>query len=231
VISHGTAAALWGLRDHWPRLIEVTVTCEAGRKLAGIRPRRCRYPVAEEMTAHLEVPCTTPARTIVDMAGMLGVEPLRRMVERAAVLKRLDPEALDAAAHRARGRRGLPALRTVMAEWRTADGETPDIRSVFEARLLPLIVVGGLPRPLCNEVKWLEGQRFELDFLWEEQKLIVETDGGAAHGTPIAFRRDRHRDQVLITAGYRVPRLTWDQVTKEAPATVARIRRMLGVAA
>jgi hypothetical protein len=228
VISHGTAAALWGLRDHWPRLVEVTVTCETGRKLAGIRPRRCRYPAAEEVTTHLDVPCTTPARAIVDMAGMLGVESLRRMVERAAVLKLLDLDALNAAADRARGRRGLPALRMVMGERMTPDGKTPDVQSLFEARLLPQILADSLPRPLCNEVKWLESRQFKLDFLWEEQNLVVETDGEATHGTPVAFRRDRHRDQVLVAAGYRVARLTWEQVTRESDATVLRIRRMLG---
>jgi hypothetical protein len=227
VISHGSAAALWGLRDRWPHLIDVTVTCEAGRKLDGIRPRRCRYPTPEEVTVHELVPCTTPARTIVDLAGMVGLDPLRRLVERAAVLKLLDMPSLDAALSQASGRRGIPALRAVLEDWRTDDGKTPDVRSLFEARLLPLIVATGLPRPRCNEVKLLEGRRFKLDFLWEEQRLVVETDGEGSHRTPVAFQRDRLRDQILIAAGYRVPRVTWHHVVRETDATVERICRML----
>src|SRR4051812_25831353 len=44
VVSHGTAAAFWGLRDRWPVLIDLTVRTQRGRKLEGIRCRRCRYP-------------------------------------------------------------------------------------------------------------------------------------------------------------------------------------------
>lgn len=228
MVSHGTAAAFWGLRDAWPRLVDVTVTCEAGRKLAGIRPRRCRYPAAEEVVVRQRIPFTTPSRTIVDLAGMLGLDSTRRMVERAAVLKLLDMRSLDAALARAKGRRGIPALRAVLANWRTPDGEkTPDVRSLFEARLLPLIVAAGLPRPRCNEVKRLEGRRLELDFLWEERRLVVETDGEGSHGTPVAFQRDRWRDQVLVAAGYRVARVTWHQAVRETDATVSRICRML----
>ncbi|MGN6662594.1 MAG: type IV toxin-antitoxin system AbiEi family antitoxin domain-containing protein [Solirubrobacterales bacterium] len=50
VISHGTAAAFHGLWDKWPALIDVTVPVEAGRKIDGIRCRRCRYPLEEEVT-------------------------------------------------------------------------------------------------------------------------------------------------------------------------------------
>ncbi|HEX3735601.1 MAG TPA: DUF559 domain-containing protein [Solirubrobacterales bacterium] len=228
MLSHGSAAALWGLRDHWPRLIDVTVPCEAGRKLSDIRPHRCRYPAAEEIDVHRDVRCTTPSRTMVDCAASLSLGSIRRMVERAAVLKLFDIAALDAALHRATGRRGIPALRAVLEDWRVDGTEAPDVHSLFEARLLPLIVAADLPHPRCNAIKHVEGRRFELDFLWEAQRLVVETDGEGSHGTPVAFRRDRQRDQILIAAGYRVARLAWDHVTKEPDITVARIRRMLG---
>ena len=227
VLSHGTAAALWGLQDYWPELVDVTVTCQAGRKLAGVRPHRCRRPAPEEVTVHHDIPCTTPSRTIVDLAGMRRLEQMRRVVERAAVHKLLDLAALDASLHLAKGRRGRPTLFTVLADWRAPGGETPDVRSIFEARLLPQIVRADLPRPTCNEVKLLGGERFELDYLWEDRRLVVETDGAASHGTPVAFQRDRRRDQMLVAAGYRVARITWDHATREPDATVARIRRML----
>jgi hypothetical protein len=72
VISHGTAAALWGLRDKWSVLAEVTVPNQAGRKIDGVRCRRCRYPGVEEIVTRERVLCTNPARTMVDLAGMLG---------------------------------------------------------------------------------------------------------------------------------------------------------------
>ena len=73
----------------------------------------------------------------------------------------------------------------------------------------------------------IEGQRFEADLLWEEQRLIIETDGKETHGTPMAFERDRKRDQILIAAGYRTARVTWGQVRDEPIAVIGRIARML----
>lgn len=177
VVSHGTAAAFWGLQDKWPALIDVTVPNQRGRKIDGVRCRRCRYPGPEEVMVADGVACTTPVRTLVDMAGLLGTPSLRRLVERAAVVKKLDLAALDAAMHEARGRRGVKALARIADEWRTEDGAVPDVRSDFEALVLPRLLVRGLPRPRCNERLDLGGERLMVDFLWPAHRLVVETDG------------------------------------------------------
>lgn len=227
VISHGTAAAFWGLRDRWPVLVEVTAPNQAGRKIEGVRCRRCRYPDTEEIVVQNGVRCTSPMRTTVDMAGLLGSASLRGMVERAAVLKRLDLRALDRSLEWAQGRRGVKALRGIADEWRTEDGAIPDVRSDFEALVLPRLLAVGLPRPACNKVLAIADERMMVDFLWEEQRLIVETDGRATHATPVAFQRDRERDQILVAAGYRVARATWDQMQRDLDAVVERIGRAL----
>jgi hypothetical protein len=230
VVSHGTAAALWGLQDKWPTLIDVTVPVERGRKLDGIRCRRCRYPSLAEVAVEHGVTCTTPARTLVDLAGSYGTPSLRRLVERAAVMKKLDLVALDAALHEARGRRGIKALRAIADEWRTPDGTLPEVRSDFEALVLPRLLVRGLARPSCNVPLRLGGERLEVDFLWAAQRLVVETDGRETHETPVAFQRDRRRDQVLAAAGYRVARATWNQIHTELDAVVERIASALEIA-
>jgi len=230
IVSHGTAAAFWGLWDDRPTLIDVTVPCEAGRKIDGIRCRRCRYPQEEEVVDRAGVACTSPARTIVDLAGMVGLATLRRTVERAAVLKLLDLHALDRSRAYAKGRRGLRGLAAVLADWRTTDGAVPDVRSDFEAMVLPRLVAMGLPRPVCNKTLRVGTERLMVDFLWEEQGVVVETDGAATHQTPVAFQRDRRRDQLLVAAGYRVPRVTWNQMRRELDQVVARIARTLALA-
>jgi very-short-patch-repair endonuclease len=73
----------------------------------------------------------------------------------------------------------------------------------------------------------LDGEPVEIDLLWEEQGLAIESDGEETHGTPVAFQRDRRRDQLLGAAGYRVARVTWRQVEDETAAVVERIKRML----
>lgn len=223
VVSHGTAAAFWGLQDRWPALIDVTVPNQRGRKIDGVRCRRCRYPAPREIVAAAGVACTTPARTLVDMAGLYGTPSLRRLAERAAVRKRLDLTALDAALYEARGRRGVKALSRIADEWRTEDGAVPDVRSDFEALVLPRLLAHGLPRPSCNETLRFGGESLMVDFLWQTQRLVVETDGRETHETPVAFQRDRRRDQLLVAAGYRVARATWDQIHHEAGEVVARI--------
>ena len=227
VISHGTAAALWELRDQRPALIDVTGGRQAGRKIDGIRCRRCRYPTPEEIEVRNGLPLTSPARTLVDSAGMLGTPSLRRMVERAAVLKLLDLAALDLAIHEAQRRRGLKSLRAILGAWQTEDGSVPDLRSDFEALVLPRLLTMGLPRPACNKTLRLEGERLMVDFLWEQQRVVVETDGAGTHATPVAFQRDRRRDQILVASGYRVVRATWNQMRDESDAVVHRIARIL----
>lgn len=208
-------------------LIDVTGGRQAGRKIDGIRCRRCCYPHAEEIVTQKGLALTTPARTLVDLAGILGTASLRRTVERTAVLKQLDLVALDAALLRARRRRGIRALRVILEPWRSDDGAVPDVRSDFEALVLPQLLAMGLRRPICNKTLELDGERLMVDFLWERQRLVVETDGRETHATPVAFRRDRWRDQILVAAGYRVARTTWDQMQSELDAVVARIARAL----
>jgi hypothetical protein len=230
VISHLTAAAYWSLRDKSPVQVEVIGPSQAGRKIDGIRCRRCRYPGPIEVVELDGLPITSPARTMVDAAGLLGTPSLRRTVERAAVLKLLDLRALDMAMAAARGRRGIRALREVLEDWRTPEGSVPDLRSVFEASVLPRLLAGGLPRPRANPWLRVGGERLRVDFLWEAERLVIETDGEETHGTTVAFRRDRRRDQLLVAAGYRVARVTWDQMRDEPEGVVARIAAALGAA-
>lgn len=226
VISHATAAAFWGLREKWPVTIDVIVPCQTGRKIDGIRAHRCRYPAPAEIAPVAGIRCTTPARTLVDMAGTFGTRTLRTAVEQAAVRKLLDLDELDRAMRRGRGRRGVPALRAIAAEWRPV-GKVPDVRSIFEARMLPRLIALGFEQPACNRTLHVDGHRLTPDFYWERQRLIVETDGEATHGTPPAFRNDRWRDQVLMANGYRATRVTWEHLRDEFDGTLDRIRRML----
>jgi len=85
----------------------------------------------------------------------------------------------------------------------------------------------GLPRPGCNVRLQIDGHWLEVDLLWEEQRLAIETDGEETHGTRAAFQRDRWRDQLLVAAGYRTARVTWEQVRDEPSAVINRIARML----
>lgn len=227
MVSHGTAASLHGLWDSWPHLIDVTVPVEAGRKIDGIRCRRCRYPVPEEIEIHQGVAVTTPARTLVDLAGIVRLDAMRKTVGRTAIRKQLDLQAVDLAIHNAKGRRGLRMLELALLPYRTQDGKVPDLRSDFETLILPQLLDMGLPRPQVNAWLHIDGERFLVDFLWEAPSVIVETDGRETHETPTAFQGDRRRDQFLAAASYRVLRVTWKQIHGERAAVLARVARAI----
>lgn len=85
-------------------------------------------------------------------------------------------------------------------------------KTKLEEGFLAIIERHNLPRPKVNTQ--IEG--YEVDFVWPEAKLIVETDGFAAHGTRNAFEADRIRDRRLGRAGFRTIRLTPRSLPYEA---------------
>ena len=67
------------------------------------------------------------------------------------------------------------------------------------------------------------------DFVWRQQRLVVETDGVKYHRTRAAFESDRRKDQRLTLAGWRVLRITWRQLKAEPERIAKMIRRALGL--
>jgi very-short-patch-repair endonuclease len=225
VVSHGTAAWLLGLRSWRPREVDVIAAVEAGRKIAGVRRRFVPPPVGGEVWRRNEVPVTSPARTIVDCAGTLDEGDLAGMIEQASVEGLLDVAAIDRVLDGPR-RRGTKKLLRLIAPWRRYRRGIK-IRSRMEAKLLPLLTEAALPIPRTNAKLRLGGKVYEIDFLWREQRLVVETDGGRFHDNPVAGRRDSERNHALAKAGYHLPRLGWEDLRDRPDATMAEIARLL----
>ncbi|MGN6867710.1 MAG: DUF559 domain-containing protein, partial [Solirubrobacteraceae bacterium] len=57
----------------------------------------------------------------------------------------------------------------------------------------------------------------EADFVWREQKLIVELDSATYHSGPGVFHRDHEKDLVFRGAGYDVMRPTRAHVVRRTP--------------
>ena len=68
---------------------------------------------------------------------------------------------------------------------------------------------------------------YEVDFLWREQRRVVEVDGYAYHSARGAFERDRRKDVDLELAGFPVTRFTHDQVVYEPEDTLRRTRELV----
>jgi very-short-patch-repair endonuclease len=96
--------------------------------------------------------------------------------------------------------------------------------------LLELVLVDayGLPRPRMNADLALRGRFFEIDCLWERERVALELDSRGIHGTPKKFESDRQRDRILVGEGWRTMRVTWRQLRDEPEAIVADLRLALG---
>lgn len=226
VISHGTAAAHLGLwKRPWSRLIDVIAPVEAGRKIPDIRRRFTPPPLPREVLLHDRVPCVTPARVIVDVAGSASERTLRGTIQQASVNGMLDIPAIDAVLDGPRRRHARRLLR-VLDPWRSYSSKTK-VRSRFEGKLMPLLVEYALPIPQVNTTYRIGGEYFELDFAWPQQRFAIETDGGQFHDNPEAAARDSHRNQVLAAAGWRLWRLRWDELEDHPDATITDLARRL----
>lgn len=235
VVSHLTAAALLGLRDRTPAVVDVIARGQSGRGINGIRCHYVPPPQGGERGSCNGIPCASPSRTIVDLAGVLGERSLRHLVERAAVLQLLDTSAIEKSLALGR-RRGAPLLRSILRAWPHAGPPTavsprthgaPLLRSELEARLLLLIGDADLPLPQCNARLDTNEGSFIVDFLWQRHRVVVETDGRGFHDNPIAFERDRQRDRTLQLSGYRVVRFTHRQTEEEPQAITSSVCRLL----
>jgi very-short-patch-repair endonuclease len=231
VISHRSAAALLRLLDEGPVVIDVIAPGDRGRAIDGIRLHQVRAPRREEAGSVSGIPCTSPARTLVDLAGTVGDRTLRSCFERAAQRRLLDIPAIEASIDpRRRGTRSLQAL---IDEWRGAApvAKKGRLKSPLEAKVLPLLVRRDLPTPLLNAPVEIPNGRIEVDFLWPEQWFVVEADSRDFHATHVAFERDRWRDRELLRAGYGTLRVTNHQAERETEAVVDAIASRISISA
>jgi hypothetical protein len=223
LLSHRSAAALWGIRESDPVSIDVSAPSQR-------RPRRriVTHHVRlerDEYDKRRAIPVTTPARTLLDLAATLDEHRLARACERAEALRLGSPTSLQDLVDRYPRRPGTPKIRKLLDAGRIV---ATDTRSDIERRFLSLLDAENLPRPLVNSPLELPGHRqIQPDFAWPTQRLIVETDGFETHGTRDAFERDRARDRALLAAGWRVARITKRQLDDAAVDLAAELRSLL----
>jgi hypothetical protein len=216
--SHQTAAALLGIRATSRALIDVT-TARSRHGQRGIKVHRVRRLHPEDRTIVDGIPVTSVARTLLDLAEVVPLRQLKRAFEEAEKLRLLDLRALERLCARSRGRRGVKALRRVMAEY----VEPPITRAESERVLIDICDAAGIPRPQMNVI--VAGH--EVDGLYERERLVIEIDSRTHHLTTEAFEEDRRRDADLMLAGYRVVRITWRRLRDEPHAVAELLRKLL----
>jgi hypothetical protein len=207
VLSHRSAAELWGVGYEQKGRVDVTVPRPGGLKRPGIKIHRRPNLQARSVTRWRGIPVTDPVQTLIDVAPELTEMRLERCVNQADVHDLVDPETLRASLGAHRGELGVKKLATLL-DLHTFRLSDSDLEVLFR----PLALAAGLPLPLTKHM--LLG--FEADFLFPDLGLVVETDGLRYHRTPAQQARAAKRDQKHVAAGYRVLRFTHWQIAHAA---------------
>jgi hypothetical protein len=191
----------------------VSVPGRSGRRRDGIKVHRSTTLGARDTTRVKNIPSTTSARTLLDLATVIERRPLERAFDESEMLELFDLRALNDELERNPNHAGVGVVRAVLQEHYIGSTAT---RSELEEAFLALCRRGGVPDPAVNE--WVDLGDGEpaiwADFVWRAQRVIVETDGRGVHGTHQARERDPRRDQRAILAGWRPLRTTWRQVMR-----------------
>lgn len=224
-VSHVTAAALTDIVPEPDRTepVDISLPGRGHRRVAGIHKHADRQGAPEDVTALDGIPITTPIRTLIDLASVFDFRGLERAVARSERNGLVTADLLRRALAGLSAQRGVAKLRQLLGQ-----AERILTRSAAEEILLQLVRAAGLPMPRAN----VRIGRYEVDFLWPAERVIVEVDGYRYHSSRHHFEEDRARDAFLVSRGYRIIRLTWKQLTDEDQRlqTLVRLAQVLAVA-
>ncbi len=215
MLSHESAAALWGLATS-PSFVVITMIGRDARRQPNLRVHEVSGLDIRDARLHMGFPVTSPARTLIDCAAGPGID---RLLNEARALKLVKDSEIHAAMGRCPRRPGVRAMRALLE----AEKDTGFTRSKAERILKRLMREAELERPIFNT--YVEG--VEADAYWPRLRVVIEVDGLRFHGHYQAFQRDRAKSNKLVAAGYVVLRFTWAQLTERPILVIATIARTL----
>jgi hypothetical protein len=217
VLSHRSAAELWGIGREWERRIDVSIGRRSVITRRGIKVRSRPALPSNSVTRWHNIPVTDPIQTLIDLATELKILRLERAVNEADKLDLVDPETLRRALDGYLGMPGVKSLRTMLDRhtFRLSDSD-------LEIFFRPLALAAGFALPLS---KYLVLD-YEVDFWFPDHGLVVETDGLRYHRTPSQQARMVKRDQRHTASGLRVLRFTHWQIAYESNEVTAILRQI-----
>jgi very-short-patch-repair endonuclease len=217
-VSHRSAAFVWGMRKTPPPLVEVSVLGGC-RSHKGMRVHRIQTIDRKDVRRHEGLWVSTPARAVLEVAAVGTKDELVDVIDAGLALRRFTPGDLKLVLENNRPCRGAARLAAVLAD----DTAMAISRSRAEKALLRLVRDAGLPMPETI----VRFGRFEADFVWREQKVIVELDSATYHSGPGVFQRDREKGLVFQGAGYDLLRPTRHHVVHQGPRVLVLLVKAL----
>jgi very-short-patch-repair endonuclease len=215
VLSYHQAAALHGLRRApWS---PIHVTAPGQREHADIVCHTARGIRGRTRVIVDGIPVTSVERVFLDMATVLGPQPLRSLLEEAQRTGTFDFDRVLRAIDRLNGHRGIGPLRAALA---LLGDSAPATRSRLEILFLELVRAAGLAEPSVNVI--VVGD--VVDFHWPQFNLVVEVDSWEYHRLRRPFEEDKRRGNRLELAHVMVLRYTDEDLRKEPARVIAELR-------
>jgi hypothetical protein len=228
VLSHRSAAALWGIHPSSGSLIDVTADRYTRNPRPGLRLHRPRRLDPADVTMLDSIPVTTIARTLMDLAPYLTLERLTRAWDAAVRLEVFDLKQVEELRARSKGRRGLKKIDFLIFQARPLP---PRSRSDLEREGYELFAnAPDVPTPSANV--WIPEAAMEVDLVWAEQRVAVELDHEEWHAkTRFQRERDTARDLTLQKADYKVMRVSDFRLRTDRNGIVQDARDLLRASA
>ena len=218
VLSHHSAAWLWGFHTTCPAEAAVTVPSQ-GHRRRGVRVYRVAALSSTDHGSIDGIPVTAAARTLLDLGAVATARDLARAVDRAKRRGHLDLDVLDAMLRR----RGHTVAGKRLAKTLELYRRPVFDRARSELLFLEAIEGVGLTPPALN--RWTE--KWEIDAYWEAERFAVEVDGWETHGSRQAFEDDRLRVEEMKLAGIDVIRISARRIEREPERVALRLRTLL----
>ncbi|HEV7177423.1 MAG TPA: type IV toxin-antitoxin system AbiEi family antitoxin domain-containing protein [Solirubrobacteraceae bacterium] len=221
LLSHHSAAAVWGIRPFLAGDIDVTLIAgERGRKRPGIRVHRTAHLDRRDAHRHQQIPIVSPARALLDIAPKISGRALEWALDQALVKRLTNRSQIKAVIAAYPHRPGTPNLQALLDD---PDRPTAITRSHPEEQLFDRIRRAGLPIPEVNA----RVGNYTADFLWRAAKVILEIDGYHYHHTRAAFERDHRRDAEHQREDFLVIRVTPRQLQHNHVAILVHVATTL----
>jgi len=223
-LSHRSAAHLYGLRSTSRERIDVIVPSASRRAVPGIDVHRSVTLTDQDVTAVDEIPVTTLARMMLDLAAVVEQRAVERVIGEAVDRGTFDLWAVHDQLDRNPKHPGTPLLRAALG---------PDRAGLTDSELEELFVSiwwpTGLPRPQTrfHIDPGDGGLLIRADFAWPAAKFDLEIDGSRYHTPAHHRRRDYRRDQRLKRALWEILRVDDDQLNGDPDEVIAIVWELL----
>ncbi len=225
VLATHTAARIHGAEEAFAGRVELLVRGARGKAPPGVTWRRTVDLVDDDIVVLDGLPpLTSPARTAVDMAALLGTARLRRLVESGVVEHRFTLVEVGAILGRIR-RSGKPGVRRMCDVLDDLGPGERMARSELERVGDRLIDLAGLPAPVHEHP--LPNERGRVGFVdrcWPRAKWIVEFDGRSWHDRRQQRLADADRRLEAAALGYETSQILWEHAHGDPERTVELLR-------